>query len=243
MTLENICTAVLRNGEKLYDHFKSIDHDVKRYFIIDNSCDKDPGVSKAIDQIQQEKPKHIQEVTVLKSTQNTGYSGAVNIAVRQNVDCNYWLFTGFDWYPEPGCYQQLDKCISSFTHGATLGTGDDEMCGLLLKPSIISKVGLMDENFYPGYFEDNDYRYRQRISGSFLDYFPLRSKHDTSSTLKSSSVFQVKNQMTFQKNFDYYVRKWGGTPGNEQYNSPFNKGYPIDYWQFDPKRIHSLWWT
>jgi GT2 family glycosyltransferase len=241
--LENICTAVLRDGNKLYDHFKSIDCDVKRYFIIDNSCGQDPSVLEAIDLIQQNKPKYIKEVIVLKSTQNTGYSGALNTAIRQNVDCDYWLFTGFDWYPEPGSYGSIAVLASDFQHGATLGTGDDEMCGILLKPSIITKVGLMDENFYPGYFEDNDYRYRQRLSGTFLEYFPLPSKHLTSSTLKSSPTFQRKNHMTFQKNLDYYVQKWGGTPGNEQYNSPFDKGYPVDYWQFNPRRIHSLWWT
>lgn len=241
--LENVCTAVLRDGNKLYDHFKSIDCDVQRYFIIDNSCGKDDNVQMAIALIKEHKPKYINEVIVLKSTQNTGYSGAVNLAIRQNVDCNYWLFTGFDWYLEPGHYSHLDTFIPEFKYGATLGTGDDEMCGILLKPSIIAKVGLMDENFYPGYFEDNDYRYRQRLSGAFLDYFPLPSKHFTSSTLKSSHTFQKKNHMTFQRNLEYYVQKWGGTPGDEQYTTPFNKGYPIDYWQFNPKRIHQLWWT
>ena len=119
-----------------------------------------------------------------------------------------WLFTGFDWYPEPGSYNTVATLAPEFKHGATLGTGDDEMCGILLKPSAISSIGLMDENFYPGYFEDNDYRYRQRLSGTFLEYCPLPSKHLTSSTLKSSPIFQRKNHMTFQRNLDYRLRSF-----------------------------------
>jgi GT2 family glycosyltransferase len=241
--LENICTAVLRDGDKLYKHFKSIDHDVKRYFIIDNSCGQDISVTETLEQIKKEKPKHIREVVVLKSTQNTGYPGAVNLAIKQNVDCSYWLFTGFDWYAAPGEYKKLSEHISKFKYGATLGEGNDEMCGILLKAAAIASIGLMDENFYPGYFEDNDYRYRQKLSGCLLDSFPLSNEHLTSSTLKSSTQFQIKNQMTFQQNFDYYVQKWGGSPGYEQYDTPFDDDYPIDYWKYNPKRIHSLRWT
>lgn len=243
MTLENICTAVLRDGEKLYTHFQSIDCDVKRYFIIDNSCDKDETVTKAIDQIKNEKPKHIREVIVLKSTHNTGFSGAVNLAIKQNPSASYWLFTGFDWYPFVGEYKRLSRKINQFKYGATLGENDDEMCGILLKPAAISAIGLMDENFYPGYFEDNDYRYRQKISGYHLDSFPLQSEHLTSSTLKSCQEFMVKNQMTFTMNLSYYTAKWGGIPNQEKYSTPFNKELPVDYWKYSPHRTHLLRWT
>jgi len=243
MFLDNICTAVLRDGEKLYRHFQSIDHDLKRYFIIDNSCGKDPTVTETLERIQNEKPKHIKEVIVLKSTHNTGYSGAVNLAIKQNPSSPYWLFTGFDWYPNPGEYKNLSAIIKDLQYGATLGCDNDEMCGLLLKPNAISSIGLFDENFYPGYFEDNDYRYRQRISKCFLDKFPLENEHLTSSTLKSCKEFQIRNQMTFQLNFSYYVSKWGGRPHDETYETPFNSGYPVDYWQYNPRRIHSLRWV
>ena len=241
--IDVLCTAVLRDGEKLYQHFKTIDTPIKRYFIIDNSCDQDESVKKALEKIQSSSCPYVGEVLVLKTVQNTGYPGAVNLSIKQNTDCNHWLFTGFDWYPEPGEFKKLSDEINKQFFGATLGIGNDEMCGIVLTPRLIAMVGLMDENFYPGYFEDNDYRYRQKLAGIKMASFPLKNKHYTSSTLNSCEEFKQKNHITFASNLQYYVKKWGGPPGNECYKSPFNKGYPISYWSYDPKRINNLRWV
>jgi len=241
--LDILCTAVLRDGHKLYQHFKTIDHPVKRYFIIDNSCGEDKSVTRALDRIFDEQPDHIEEIFILETFQNTGFSGAVNLSVKQNTDCNYWIFTGFDWYPAPGELKRLNDSISECANGMTLGVGDDEMCGIVLTPKSILEIGLMDENFHPGYYEDNDYRYRQVLSGTCLTSFPLSNQHFTSSTLHSSPVFEKKNKETFSKNFHYYVEKWGGPPGKEVYTTPFNSGYPVDYWKYDPVRVENLHWN
>ena len=241
--IDVLCTAVLRDGDKLYQHFLTIDSPVQRYFIIDNSCGLDPSVDKALEKILNTKSSYIGEVKVLKTVQNTGYPGAVNLAIKQNTDCNHWVFTGFDWYLNRGELKRLSQAIEKQYFGATLGIGDDEMCGIVLTPRLISMVGLMDENFYPGYFEDNDYRYRQKLAGIKMASFPLKNTHLTSSTLKSCEEFQQKNRISFASNFQYYVNKWGGSPGNETYQSPFNKGYPIPYWEYSPKRIDSLRWV
>lgn len=240
--IDVICTAVLRSGPKLYQHFKTIDHPIKRYFIVDNSCGQDPSVPAAIKRIYSEQPEHISEIVVLETVQNTGYPGAVNLAIRQNTDCRHWVFTGFDWYLEPGELECLDAVIDDYPNGMTLGLGNDEMCGTVFTPDLLKVVGYLDENFYPGYFEDNDYRYRQKLAGAQMSSFPLESTHLTSSTLHSSKQFEERNQVTFAKNFEYYVEKWGGPPGRELYQSPFNLGYPISYWNYDPKRIESLRW-
>ena len=241
--LDIICTAVLRDGEKLYKHFKSIDHPIKRYFIIDNSCGTDSSITKALDTIYDEHPSHIEQIYVLETVQNTGYAGAVNLAIKQNTDCNHWIFTGFDWYPKPGQLQLLADNIAQHPTGLTLGQGNDEMCGLVLTPTLINRVGLLDENFHPGYYEDNDYRYRQFLTGVRMGSFPLQNEHITSSTLNSTTHFKQRNKVTFSKNFDYYVEKWGGPPGRELYRTPFNQGYPIDYWKYDPTRTQELRWT
>ena len=99
----------------------------------------------------------------------------------------------------------------------SLATPTDCMCGFLWTPNLLSKVGYLDENFFPGYFEDNDYRHRIIQSDASVATIPLRAYHDRSSTLKSSSEFQKKNQYTFSKNYKYYVEKWGGAPTQEKY--------------------------
>lgn len=94
-------------------------------------------------------------------------------------------------------------------------------CAYILPRKTFELVGEFDSNFYPAYFEDNDY-YR-RMSLLSLSY------HQTS--LLNPMVY--RNSMTiqkdpsvnkdFMKNKNYYVEKWGGEPHHEKYQTPFNK--------------------
>ena len=212
-------------------HFKTIDVPVKRYYILDNSMGTDPTVDEAIDLICDSKPDHIEEIVVVSNNQNSGYPGAVNQIIRDNTDCNHWIVTGFDWWVAKGQYQKL--LTTNFKDGVFLGVGIDDMCGFIFTPSLIEKVGLLDENFFPGYYEDNDYKRCIQLANADVAHCPLYNTHDRSSTLNSSSKFKKKNQYTFHKNCEYYVKKWGGTPTQEKYATPFNKGLPINYWAFN----------
>ncbi len=139
--------------------------------------------------------------------------------------------------------KRLSDVIDDHPNGMTLGLGNDEMCGIVITPHLLNTVGYLDENFYPGYFEDNDYRYRQKLAGVTMSSFPLENTHITSSTLHSCKTFEERNQITFAKNFNYYVDKWGGFPDRELYQTPFDLGYPINYWHYDPKRTEDLRWV
>jgi len=164
----------------------------------------------------------------------------VNQIIRDNTDCDYWIVTGFDWWVTKGQYKKLLN--KNFKEGAFLGQGIDDMCGFIFTSSLIEKVGLLDENFFPGYFEDNDYKRRILLANADVIHYPLANTHDRSSTLNSSSRFKKKNQYTFQQNYMYYVEKWGGKPGQEKYDTPFNKGFPVNYWTFNPSRREELRW-
>lgn len=240
--LDLIAVPILVDGTKLITHFNTIDIPLKRYFILDNSMGKDPTVQDAIDHIIKNKPDHINEIAVCKAYQNTGFSGAVNWIVRQNTDCKHWIITGFDWWVAPGEWQRVLNQVDLLPFGAMLGEGNDEMCGIVLNSMLLNRVGYFDENFFPGYFEDNDYRYRIKLTNTKITSIPLIAKHQTSSTLNSSDKFKQKNNVSFQSNYNYYVSKWGGPPGNEIYITPFNKNLPVDYWHYDPQRSQSLRW-
>ena len=240
--LDLIAVPILVDGTKLVTHFNTIDIPLKRYFILDNSMGKDPSVQDAIDHIIKIKPDHINEIAVCKAYQNTGFPGAVNWIVRQNTDCKHWIITGFDWWVASGQWQRVLNQVDLLSFGATLGTGNDEMCGLVLTSLLLDRVGYFDENFFPGYFEDNDYRYRIKLTNTKITSIPLTNEHQTSSTLRSSTLFQQKNNFTFQENYNYYIKKWGGPPNEETYVTPFNKNYPVDYWKYDPARTQRLRW-
>ena len=238
--LDLIAVPVMVQGEKLLRHIKTIDVPLKRYYILDNSEGKDPSVDNAIDEICNNPPENIEEIVIVSNNQNSGYPGAVNQIIRDNTDCDHWIVTGFDWWVAKDQYKKLlDK---DFKEGIFLGQGIDDMCGFVFTPSLIEKVGLLDENFFPGYFEDNDYKRRIKLANADIMHLPLHSIHDRSSTLNSSIRFKQKNQYTFQQNYMYYIDKWGGKPGQEKYDTPFNQGLPINYWTFNPSRREELRW-
>ncbi len=238
--LDLIAVPVMVQGEKLLRHIKTIDVPLKRYYILDNSEGKDPSVDNAIDEICHNHPKNIDEIVIVSNNQNAGYPGAVNQIIRDNTDCDHWIVTGFDWWVAKNQYKNLLN--KDFKEGVFLGEGIDDMCGFIFTPALIEKVGLLDENFFPGYFEDNDYKRRIQLANADVVHLPLHSIHDRSSTLNSSIRFKQKNQYTFQQNYMYYINKWGGKPSQEKYETPFNQGLPINYWTFNPSRREELRW-
>ena len=241
--LECIGVPVLVGGDKLVQHFKTIDVPLKRYYIVDNSMGLDLSVEVAIDVIFDEKPEHIQEIVVVQNNQNAGYPGSVNQIIRDNTDCKHWIVCGYDWHPAPGEWKRVLDKTNKIPFGAFLGSNPtDCMCGFVWTPQLLARVGYLDENFFPGYYEDDDYRHRIIQSGTDVATIALRASHDRSSTLKSSAEFQKKNQYTFHKNCQYYIEKWGGTPTQEKYDRPFGKDYPFSFWEFDPVRRQKLRW-
>lgn len=83
-------------------------------------------------------------------------------------------------------------------------------------------VGPFDENFYPAYFEDNDYHYRMRQSK--LTATKNRENHYWHYGSKSIKIDQDTAEWLgycYGLNADYYEKKWGGSPGKEIHTTPF----------------------
>ena len=179
---------------------------------------------------------------MLTSTQNRGFAGSVNEAIRQNISRPYWIISNFDLYAEPGEWSRILESLGTFEYGANYGSGPDEYGLFMLTPAAVKNIGLFDENFYPAYFDDNDYRYRAKLARCPLFSFPVKYTHETSSTINDNAFYKRKNNVTYRQLGQYYISKWGGVPGREEFKSPFNKHYPVDYWKFDPSRNSDLQW-
>ena len=109
--------------------------------------------------------------------------------------------------------KKYDKLIVS--HG-----GMNHSC-LIRQKSSFDKVGYYDVNFYPAYFEDNDYARRCNLSG--VKYGTVESAtfyHFWSRTIYEGGL-KALNDRRFNFNRDYYFRKWGGEIGSERYDQPF----------------------
>lgn len=78
-------------------------------------------------------------------------------------------------------------------------------------------VGKFDEQFYPAYFEDNDYQHRMKLKNIAL----IKSGgdayyHKGSATINTYTPDRLEQHHNdFRRNQMLYVQKWGGTPGNE----------------------------
>jgi GT2 family glycosyltransferase len=89
-------------------------------------------------------------------------------------------------------------------------------------------VGSFDEEFHPAYFEDNDYHYRMLLAGlRAVVYPPAMFYHYGSRTQYEARSTPVVSERAFDANRRYYLSKWGGLPGAEQYRTPF-LGEPLN---------------
>jgi GT2 family glycosyltransferase len=90
----------------------------------------------------------------------------------------------------------------------------------LFKRGVFDAIGYIDVNFYPAYYEDNDYVRRAvhaglkscTVKNAIYFHFWSRTIHQGSGG--SSHTY-------FQMNRNFYHLKWGGDFGEEKYRLPF----------------------
>jgi len=93
-------------------------------------------------------------------------------------------------------------------------------CNFLLSQKVFNRVGPFDENFYPAYYEDNDYRYRLKL----LDVPYVQSKFLDVEIFRGSQTIAKDPELIKWSNCEsIYIRKWGGLPGGETFVTPHNK--------------------
>jgi GT2 family glycosyltransferase len=105
---------------------------------------------------------------------------------------------------------------------------------------IFSKVGWFDQDFYPVYCEDVDYRHRMKLLGIVPIEWPIApTTHVSDGRVRSpAGIVHGKSAAggyqgwsgeklawfheRLEANKARYVAKWGGTPYEEKYTRPFD---------------------
>ena len=106
----------------------------------------------------------------------------------------------------------------------TNGAGLSDVHNLaLFKRDIFDAIGYIDVNFYPAYYEDNDYVRRAVNAGITKSCRVLNSIyfHFWSRTIHQGTGGEYHPKY-FHENRTFYMRKWGGDFGHELWNVPFN---------------------
>lgn len=120
--------------------------------------------------------------------------------------------------------------------------GNPDFACFMVRPTIAYRIGFFDENFIPAYFEDNDYHHRINLGG--LNAYNAVSApyyHYGSQTQNADINAAVVPPFAFEMNRSYYIEKWGGEPGKEQFIFPYNdSNYKYTDWRvtdIDPLRL------
>lgn len=133
---------------------------------------------------------------------------------RKFFDGGDYLFRDFTARPWDVLHNEFSTEIS--------GAGLSDVHNMsLFKKSVMEKIGYVDVNFYPAYFEDNDYARRAMLAG-ILSCTSLTGIyfHFWSRTIKQGSGGSTTAY--FRANKDFYILKWGGMFLSEPWQTPFN---------------------
>lgn len=158
-------------------------------------------------------------VTVFEQKENLGVSESWNRLCKEIFyDHDYALILNDDI--ELGkTEEEIDNLIEqNKDKDFIVGTGT--WCAFILPKETFWNVGEFNTEFFPAYYEDNDFAYRMKLLN--LSFY----------TTKELNPIIYRNSMTierdsslnnnFEKNKALYKSMWGGEPGNEIFTIPFN---------------------
>lgn len=150
------------------------------------------------------------DVTFIDPAHNLGVPGSINLIIKARPAAPWWLICNADIEFGRGDLERLAEAMD--TDGPMLACLF-EFGAFALNQATVDLVGWYDENFYPIYYDDNDYRYRCKLAGVPVRNLISRTRHVGSATIHSG--YAEANSRTFPRNGAYYAAKWGGLPGHE----------------------------
>lgn len=175
---------------------------------------------------------------------NLGVAGSWNEGIRNMVACDdeWLLIVSAAVRFEPGGFGEFIEGLSverDYPHGIRAVEADNGLGWHLIAfhREVIDRVGWFDENFYPAYFEDNDYSYRAQLAfgvDSRLPDFagPLWPKVPARAAMTevAHGITRGHVPVDFVGLEAYYVRKWGGKSGAEVWTNPGDGVSDFRWW-------------
>jgi GT2 family glycosyltransferase len=139
-----------------------------------------------------------------------------------------------DMQPRPGDFDELVEyayrraglpaITATAAHERTGTVGSCELSFTAFNLICLATVGMLDENFFPLYYEDVDFMRRVKLAGyPFPQLLGTRIVHRGSGNIYGVPGLLDQNHRTFAANQAYYIRKWGGLPGQERFSVPFQQ--------------------
>ena len=161
------------------------------------------------------------------STKNEGVAPGWNRLCKTAFaeGCHAVIIANDDIILDPGSLARVVEALYTHPFVCFSDAGHNAFSFFGMQRMIYDVVGEFDEQFWPAYFEDNDYIMRMKLQG----FSPLSLEgpsffHAGSATIgKYNAEQKAIHHHNFRKNMEYYVQKWGGLPHHETYTTPFNR--------------------
>lgn len=221
---------------------RSIDVPVERLLIVDNG----KGYVRYLGSEEDALLSRLNATIWRPPYEGIGYGGGINFGITQNPTADWWMWSSNDVEFHPGTLASVARRMNeakgprAVTGGFTWGA---------VNPILVDMVGLVDDwSFFPIYFDDNDYHRRCLLAGvEWIDDGTTgithgAEGHQASLTIRSDQEAARSNNRSFQQNAMAYLDKWGGLPGRETFDTPWNSGMPV--WVTKPDingRIRRRW--
>lgn len=165
---------------------------------------------------------------------NIGVSKGWNAGLKRSIEvgCDHAVILNDDVILYPGTINKIVSGTTKVDLMSATNLRDDEVhdgydshpdfsCFAVSPAEFVERFGWFDENFSPAYFEDNDMARRMIVSGGVYARDLSAGMMHRGSVTQNMDGPVVTSQM-FERNREYYIRKWGGQPGEERFTSPFN---------------------
>ena len=160
-------------------------------------------------------------IKIIESETNLGVASSWNVLCNQILEhYEYALILNDDIYLGKKEYE-VELFLSQYPN-KDFYLGMIDWSVFIMPSKTFKKVGIFDEQFFPAYYEDNDYMYRMRLMAMKIYNVPFLNPliHRSSMTNDKDKSIIVQSEA----NKERYINKWGGLPELEKFKRPYENG-------------------
>ena len=225
----------------------SIDYPVEKLIIILNYVTDD--IAKMADRLRQRRPDIIIHNPGDNQPKpvNLGFCGGWNWILKNHMR-DWVMVVGNDVEFLPGQLHKISQYYERHKNDSppmgVVNTNYGWHCSGITKAGL-DAVGYLDENCWPLYMEDTDWNWRHTVARKHgLLSYPeegeciIQLNMEVSATTHNLPPEQRERMgQAFTRNYEYFLRKWGGPQCQEKWEHPFNDPTKsIKEWTLEPNR-------
>lgn len=164
------------------------------------------------------------DITLINKS-NLGYCGGTNqiLQLAKDHDADWCLILNDDITVVPDFMEKLAPLLELCKDKWLLTPDWEWACIAFSKEGIknleFTEGQWLDEQFWPGYYSDNDLHWRIKCTGRELEVYIGAVPELTPWIKEKSKTKELAPELNHVKSIPLYIRKWGGLPGQETVTS------------------------